>query len=106
LDNWHNEGYGAVIVLYHWDGTLVRTYQLADLFPKKEIDSFPMSESSVWWHKGPTYIQQDQKNFYMGYKESPDYRDLILDLSNGYVRLCSILPKYHCWSAPKNSSRN
>jgi hypothetical protein len=97
LDNWHNEGYGAVLVLYHWDGTMVRSYQLADLFSKKEIESFPMSVSSIWWHKGPTYIQEDQKTFYMGYKEPPDYRELILTLSNGSVRLCATIPKYHCW---------
>jgi len=98
LDNWHNEGYGAVLVLYHWDGKIVKSYQLADLFSKKEIDSFPMSVSSIWWHKGPTYIKEDNKDFYMGYREPPDYSELILSLSNGAVRLCATLPKYHCWT--------
>lgn len=97
LDNWHNEGYGAILVLYHWDGKMVKAYQLADLFSKKEIDSFPMSVSSIWWHKGPAYINQDQKDFYMGYHEQPDYRELIFRLSDGSVRLCATLPKYHCW---------
>jgi hypothetical protein len=98
LDNWHNEGYGAVLVLYHWDGKIVRSYTLADLFSKKEIESFPMSESSIWWHKGPTYVQEDQKSFYMGYQEPPDYRELILTLSNGLLRLCATKPNYHCWT--------
>lgn len=98
LDNWHNEGYGAVLVLYHWDGKVARTYRLADLFSKKKIDSFPTSVSSIWWHKGPSYIKEDQKDFYMGYQESPDYRELILTLSSGSVRLCATLPKYRCWS--------
>jgi len=102
LDNWHNEGYGAVLVLYHWDGKIVKAYKLADLFSKKEIDSFPMSVSSIWWHKGPTYIKQDQTDFYMGYREPPNYSELILKLSSGSVRLCASVPKYHCWTPPRN----
>lgn len=103
LDNWHNEGYGAVLVLYHWDGKIVMKYQLTALFAKKEIDSFPISVSSIWWHKGPTYINQDQKEFHMGYREPPNYSELILKLSNGSVRLCAALPKYHCWTPPPSN---
>ena len=104
LDNWHNRGYGAVLVLYYADGELIKVYKLADLFPKSELDSFPQSVSSIMWHKGPMYIDQDQKSFYMGYRESPDYRDLSLNLANGSIRLCSS-PKYHCWLPPKSRSR-
>ena len=104
LDNWHNEGIGAVLVLYHSDGKLVRAYQLADIFSRMEIDRFPTSVSSIWWHKGPVYIEQGQKEFYMGYQESPDYRDLILDLSNGSLRLCASLPTDHCWSPARAHS--
>jgi hypothetical protein len=81
---------------------MVKAYKLADLFSKKEIDSFPMSVSSLWWHKGPAYINQDQKDFYMGYHEPPNYSELILKLSNGAVRLCTTLPKYHCWTPPRS----
>jgi len=103
LDNWHNVGYGFVVVLYHSDGKLMKSYRLADLFPKKEAESFSQSVSSIWWHKGPTYIDEDQKIFYMGYRESPDYRDLLLSLGDGSVRLCSSAPKYHCWKpAPRS----
>jgi hypothetical protein len=103
LDNWHNEGYGAVLVLYHGDGKVVKAYRLSDLFSKKEIDSFPMSVSSIWWHKGPTYIRQDQKDFYMGYREPPSHSELILNLSSGSVRLCATIPKYHCWTPPQGN---
>ena len=96
LDNWHNVGYGSVLALYQPDGKLVKAYKLADLFPKSEADSFPQSISSIWWHKGPTSIDEDQKIFYMGYREAPDYRDLILKLSDGSVRICANSPKYHC----------
>ena len=87
LDNWHNRGYGAVLVLYHADGKLVKVYKLADLFPKSELDSFPQSVSSIMWHKGPMYIDQDQKSFYMGYRESSDFRNLSLNLTDGLIRL-------------------
>jgi len=96
LDNWHNRGYGAVLALYRADGKLLKGYTLADLFPKKEIDSFPHSVSSIMWHTGPTYIDDAQGIFYMGYREAPDCRELMLELANGSVRLCASLPKYHC----------
>jgi hypothetical protein len=67
-DNWHNVGYGAVLAVYHADGNLVKAYQLAELFPKSEIDSFSASVSSIWWHKGPAYINEDQRTFYMRYR--------------------------------------
>jgi hypothetical protein len=96
LDNWHNRGYGSILALYHPDGKLVKAYRLSDLFPRNEIDSFPLSISSIWWHKGPTYIDEAQEIFYMGYREPPDYRELILNLGDGSVRLCANSLKYHC----------
>ena len=71
-------------------------YRLEDLFGKREIERFSHSVSSIWWHKGPTYIDENQKIFYMGYREPPDYRELILKLSDGSVRLCTSAPKYEC----------
>lgn len=100
LDNWHNVGYGTVLALYRADGKLVKSYKLSDLFPKSEIASFPQSVSSIWWHKGPTYVDEDQKIFYMGYHEAPDYRDLLVKLSDGSARLCANSPKYHCRNLP------
>jgi hypothetical protein len=100
LDNWHNVGYGSVLSLYRPDGKLVKAYKLAELFPKSQLDSFPHSISSIRWHKGPTYIHEDQKIFYMGYREAPDYRELILKLGDGSVRICVNSPKYHCRNVP------
>ena len=96
LDNWHNVGYGMVLALYHNDGKMVKAYRLGELFPKREVDSFTHSVSSIWWHKGPTYIDEDQKTFYMGWREAPDYRELIIRLVDGSVRLCTSRPKYKC----------
>jgi hypothetical protein len=102
LDNWHNVGYGSILALYRPNGKLVKAYRLADLFPKSELDAFPQSVSSIWWHKGPKYVDQEQKIFYMGYQEAPDYRDLILSLSDGSVRVCASSPKYHCRNVPQH----
>jgi len=96
LDNWHNVGYGSVLALYRADGKLVKAYKLADLFSKSELDSFSQSVSSIWWHKGPKYIDDSQRIFYMEYREAPDYRELILKLSDGSARLCRNSPKYEC----------
>jgi len=101
LDNWNNRGYGAVLVLYRADGKLVRSYKLSDLFTKKESGSFPMSVSSISWHNGPTYINADQKTFYMSYHEPPDYRELLLNLASGSVRFRASVTTNHCWMLEK-----
>jgi hypothetical protein len=97
LDNWHNVGYGVILAVYRSDGKQVQGYRLEDLFGKVEIGGFSHSVSSIWWHKGPTYVDEDHKTFYMGYREPPDYRELILKLSDGSVRLCASTPKYECY---------
>jgi hypothetical protein len=98
LDNWHNVGYGIALALYRQNGQLlVKAYPLSDLFSKCEIEEFPESVSSIWWHKGPMYISESQRTFYMGYRDAPDYRELILSLQDGSVRLCATVEgKYRC----------
>jgi hypothetical protein len=49
IDNWHNMGYGKVVVLYGSNGAVVRAYTLQDLFPATDIARFVRSTSSVWW---------------------------------------------------------
>src|SRR6266566_21941 len=51
LDNWHNMGYGKVVVFYSPQGALVKAYELSDLFTPGEIDGFRHSVSSIWWRK-------------------------------------------------------
>jgi hypothetical protein len=65
LDNWHNRGYGKVFALYSPGGALIQSYELADLFSKEEIERFEHSVSSIAWHKGPAYLQADQKSLYV-----------------------------------------
>jgi hypothetical protein len=51
LDNWHNMGYGKVVVLYTPEGKAIRAYELSDLFTKGEIEGFDHSVSSIQWRK-------------------------------------------------------
>lgn len=72
LDNWHNRGYGTAVAIYAADGSLVKAYALADLFTAAEIEAFPHSVSSINWHDGPAYINQDQKTLYVMMKSGTD----------------------------------
>ena len=85
VDNWHNLGYGAVLAVYGADGRLVKSYALADLFPKPDLDAFAHSVSSIHWHKGPVYLNQDQRTLYMMVS---DGHDLVLGLESGRFAYC------------------
>jgi len=94
IDNWHNRGYGSVLALYDAQGKLVKAYALADLFSKAEIESYAHSVSSIHWHNGPTYINQDQRTLYMMIASG---RDLVLGLETGRFAYCETRGgKYLC----------
>ena len=61
LDNWHNRGYGEVVVVISPDGTRIKSYKLNDLFLDAEIEAFSHSVSSIHWHDGPIFFQPDDK---------------------------------------------
>jgi hypothetical protein len=65
LDNWHNVGQGKMFALYSPAGDLIRSYELADIFFKHELERFESSASSIWWHKGPVYLQPDQQSLFV-----------------------------------------
>ena len=84
-DNWHNRGYGIVLAVYDAGGKPVKAYTLSDLFTRAEIDASPHSVSSIAWHSGPVYINQDQRTFYMMVASG---RDLVLGLETGRFAYC------------------
>lgn len=50
FDNWHNQGYGAdVVVIYDARGRVVRALGLPDFLPEKYIRALPRSVSSIMW---------------------------------------------------------
>jgi hypothetical protein len=52
MDNWHNIGYGPIIVIYDPQGRLVRYWSLEELFKPEESLRLPRSVSSIRWHAG------------------------------------------------------
>lgn len=86
LDNWHNVGYGKILVLYGSDGAPIKSYELKDLFSGEEINRFDHSVSSIWWHKGPAYVDIDQKAIFISLDDKGT--DLILDATFGTYRSC------------------
>lgn len=49
LDNWHNFGIGKVITIYTTQGTVLRSFGLADIYLPKEIETLSSSVSSIMW---------------------------------------------------------
>lgn len=94
LDNWHNKGYGTAIAVYAADGKPVKAYTLADIFTAEEIEGFTHSISSIHWHKGPAYLNKDEKTFYLMIKDGDD---LVLGLETGRLAYCRTRgPSYLC----------
>lgn len=85
LDNWHNKGYGTAVAVYAADGKLVKAYALVDIFDTQEIETFAQSVSSIHWHTGPSYINADQKTFYLMIKGGDD---LVIGLETGRAAYC------------------
>ena len=85
VDNWHSRGYGKVLAVYDPAGRLVKAYELADLFARDEIDASPHSVSSIAWHQGPVYLNQDQRTLYLMIAGG---RDLVLGLETGRYAYC------------------
>jgi hypothetical protein len=65
LDNWHNMGYGKVVVSYSPDRRQIAAYPLAALFAPAEIEAFRTSVSSIWWRTETVYIREAQKSIFV-----------------------------------------
>jgi len=58
LDNWHNMGYGEVVVIYDAAGELVASYELNELYKEDEaLQLLERSASSIWWRCGNPQFQ-------------------------------------------------
>jgi hypothetical protein len=49
FDNWHNAGYGNVVVIYRPGGAALQSYKLETLYAAKQIEEIPHSISSRHW---------------------------------------------------------
>ena len=97
IDNWHNLGYGKVVVIYDSSGKIVQSYELSDLFQNGEIKSFGRSESSIQWRNGPVYIRQDQKTLLITVKSGGNF---LFGLETGRFMYCEYYDRtYRCRNA-------
>jgi hypothetical protein len=98
LDNWHNMGYGKIVVFYSPDGKLLRAHVLDDLFPAAEIDKLPRSVSSIWWRKQAAYVRPDQQSLYVSVDDGG--RELIFETETGAYQFCETRDgAYRCRSS-------
>lgn len=65
LDNWHNLGYGKILVSYAPTGRRVASYALSDLFSSREIEAFSHSTSSIHWRTDTLYVRAGQRSIYV-----------------------------------------
>jgi hypothetical protein len=94
LDNWHNLGYGEVVVLYDPRGQVIRSYELHDLFLSEEIAAFTQSTSSIRWRGGPTLIRPDQKTLLVTVESGGNF---IFGLETGLYKYCEYVGRqYRC----------
>jgi hypothetical protein len=56
FDNWHNVGFGKVVAIYTPDGTLVRAWELTELYAKDKVEAIPRSVSSRSWRCAPMHF--------------------------------------------------
>ena len=69
FDNWHNMGFGKVIVSYSPAGRVVFAGELKDLFWAEEIAMFRESVSSIWWRTETVYVRDGQQSVYVALDE-------------------------------------
>ncbi len=67
FDNWHNFGFGKVVVIYATTGRLVRSFELNQLYAVAPLEKIPVSVSSRHWRCQPIHFVEpkDQKSVYV-----------------------------------------
>jgi hypothetical protein len=93
LDNWHNIGYGQVLVAYTPTGKRVASYALKDLFSKAEIESFSHSTSSIQWRGETMYVRPGQRSIYVSLNDKGS--EVILDPETGSWQQCEWRGQQH-----------
>ena len=86
-DNWHNMGYGPVVVSYRPDGQRQSAYELKDLFTADEIADFQTSVSSIWWRTETVYVREGQQSIYIALQVPGE--ELILEPETGRWQFCA-----------------
>jgi hypothetical protein len=86
FDNWHNRGYGRIVVSYSPAGKTAASYALTDLFSSEEIGAFVHSVSSIQWRAEALYVREGQQSVYVALDGNG--RELILEPETGAWQQC------------------
>lgn len=82
FDNWHNAGYGNVVVIYSPSGERLAAKKLEDLYDDETLATLPISTSSRWWRCRPTgWSDPDQQTRVFVHDRLGGY--FVFDLSDG-----------------------
>ena len=84
LDNWHNKGYGKVVVFYRLEGKVTQAYELPDLFSTDEVNGFDHSMSSIQW-RSQAYLNPDGRSLFLQIREGTD---VTFDIPSGAYQVC------------------
>jgi hypothetical protein len=93
IDNWHNIGYGKILVAYAPSGQRVASYALKDLFSTSETEAFSRSVSSIYWRTDTLYVREGQRSVYVALNDKGS--EVILDPETGAWQQCEWRGKQH-----------
>ena len=85
IDNWHNLGYGYVIVLYSSKGKVLKKYKLSDIYEETELRKFRRSASSLWWRCREVSSYLERRNRYYIIHDAIGNK-LSLDVKSGEIK--------------------
>jgi len=65
IDNWHNIGYGNVIVIYSSKGQVIKKYSLSDIYKESDLGGMERTISSLWWrcNEIPPSMERRNRNY-------------------------------------------
>lgn len=87
FDNWHNMGYGAVLVSYSAKGAVKWSHPLEELLPKEVLERVPTSVSSRWWRKQPLEwkVREGEAGIHFGFVTLWNEDELKINIGTGAV---------------------
>ncbi len=62
IDNWHNVGYGKVIVAYDAIGNVLVEMELSDIYSVDKLEKIQQSVSSKWWRCDSPKLSEDEQS--------------------------------------------
>lgn len=86
IDNWHNLGYGKVLVIYDVTGKVLVEKELSDFYSVDKLEKIPQTVSSKWWRCYSPALSEDEQSV-----EIVDFmqRTITISMRDGGVKINS-----------------